>query len=92
MREPAWVGAAGSSSPRPYSDAEKQAFSQHPGALLQLRKWLAYQENKDFSLFVLQSETQESTRLRLTDSMLRVLQGHTLQETLIPSYPVGCRR
>jgi len=67
-------------------------FESDPGAHLKYRKKLEADGNSVFPLFLADSEVQKAAFDNMVTMMKGRLQNKVLEELIIPSWAVGCRR
>ncbi|KAH8901734.1 cyclohexanone monooxygenase [Thozetella sp. PMI_491] len=76
-----------------YTEAEISKLSKDPEYLLQYRKQIEYSINSNFAIFYKNSEASIMAEHYMRDIMKKRLNGDpVLTESIIPSWPVGCRR
>lgn len=92
IREPAYVSPTQGLEQHVYSPQELKEFARQPGALLQYRKTIETNLNKQFALFMKGSTTQRNSRSYVIDQMKKKLNNDFLEEKLIPEWSLGCRR
>jgi cation diffusion facilitator CzcD-associated flavoprotein CzcO len=92
IREPTWVSPVQGLEQHVFSDRERQDFKQRPGRLLDYRKGVESGLNGQFALFLKNSQSNNDTHAYMTSQMKQKLQDPHLENKLIPSWSVGCRR
>ena len=92
IRSPTWVVTPFASEQHVYSTEERQLFESDSDAHLEYRKKLETQVNSLFPLFLAGSEAQKAAFNSMVAMMKGRLQNKVLEELIIPSWAVGCRR
>jgi hypothetical protein len=93
IREPTWISPPFGTDQRIYSKDEKAQFRGSPEVLLQLRKANETKNNSMLGIYLKNHDLQKTTREEFTIRMRDKLKDVPwLQEKLIPSWGVGCRR
>ncbi|KAJ9606670.1 hypothetical protein H2200_008678 [Cladophialophora chaetospira] len=102
IRSPTWVtpGAAsrypslrGGKIPEHFSEEQKKLFREDPEKYLAFRKAVEVEINAKFRMLVNGAEEAGLARLNAANSMIELLRDSPdLIESLIPDFPVGCRR
>lgn len=93
IRQAAWTfGPFGPSPPRDYTPSEIETFKTDPSALISLRKTNETRINSSFPIFVSDSPAQAKLRSHLTTEMKSKLNDPGIEDILIPTTGVGCRR
>jgi cation diffusion facilitator CzcD-associated flavoprotein CzcO len=92
IREPTWVSPAQGLEQHAFTPQELHEFSTKPGALLAYRKQIETGLNGQFSLFLKGTKTQNESKAYMLDQMKLKLADKFLEEKLIPSWSLGCRR
>ncbi|KIM44457.1 hypothetical protein M413DRAFT_24952 [Hebeloma cylindrosporum] len=92
IRSPTWILSSSSFEQHVYSREERHAFESDPSAHLKYRKELECNGNSAFPLFIADSEVQKATFDSMVTLMKGRLQNKVLEELIIPSWAVGCRR
>lgn len=77
---------------RRYTEEERERFRTDPEALLAYRKTLESGLNGLFGLFIAESIPQKLTAESMTEVMRTKLQNKGLEQFVVPTFPVGCRR
>lgn len=75
-----------------YTDEEKHAFENTPGALIDLRKATEKAMSTVFPLMINGSATQEAAKQYMREHMTTKLKNPELISQLVPDFSVGCRR
>jgi hypothetical protein len=75
-----------------YTAAEKEEFRRNPSSLLQYRQKIERGNNRLFPLFLQGSDENKATTTHMVDAMKGKLNDQKLENLLIPSWSVGCRR
>ncbi len=92
IRGPTWVVPSRSFEPRRYSEEERQKFAADPETFLAYRKQLEANMNQLFPIITADSPAQRDMRGSTKMQMQDALQNKALEELVIPTFPVGCRR
>ena len=92
IREPTWVAPAQAIEARKYPEEERKLYTTDPQAHLEYRKMLESGINEIFGVFIDRSVAQKMTADAMTASMRDKLQNKDLENLVIPTFPVGCRR
>lgn len=92
IRSPTWIIPPFASEQHVYSEEERHIFESDPNAHLKYRKELETNGNSVFPLFLADSEVQKATFDSMVAMMKGRLQNKVLEEIIIPSWAVGCRR
>jgi cyclohexanone monooxygenase len=93
IRSPTWVSPLiGLDQHRRYTEEEKTKFVNNPESHINLRKKIEERINGSYEMFFDQSDKQKSIRSVVESKMKQRLNNPQLQEKLIPSFSVGCRR
>ncbi|KAH8647740.1 hypothetical protein BX600DRAFT_389320 [Xylariales sp. PMI_506] len=97
IRSPSWITPP-VASPSPeilnysYNEEDQGKFRQETDMYLRTRKYMEDQLNGSFKAFRKGSAQQEDRRSRLAARMKSLISDESLQERLIPTFEVGCRR
>jgi hypothetical protein len=75
-----------------YTAAEKEEFRNNPSSLLYYRQTIERGNNRLFPLFLQGSDESKATTAQMVDAMKGKLNDQKLENLLIPSWSVGCRR
>ncbi len=75
-----------------YSEDERRVFESDPEALMKYRKALETGFSGLWPVFITDSETQKATFDGMTTMMKDKLRNEKLEELVIPSWGVGCKR
>ncbi|KAF9485456.1 FAD/NAD(P)-binding domain-containing protein [Pholiota conissans] len=92
IRTPTWVSPVQALESRKYTDEEREKFVNDPQTLLKYRKELEAGTNGIFPLFIADSAAQKATFESMSAIMKEKLQREDLENLVIPTWPVGCRR
>ncbi|ERF71610.1 hypothetical protein EPUS_00599 [Endocarpon pusillum Z07020] len=92
IRSPLWLLPDISSDQRPFTPEEIEKFVQNPNATIKLRKLNETTMNSIFSVYLRDSVLQAQSRELLQSQMKKILNNEYLEEKLIPSFAVGCKR
>lgn len=93
IRQGTWIfGPFGPEPPRDYTREEIQTFVENPDLLLELRKKNETRINSAFEFFLSDSKAQADMRAHISHQMREKLQNPDLEDIVIPSTGVGCRR
>ncbi|KIX07125.1 uncharacterized protein Z518_05102 [Rhinocladiella mackenziei CBS 650.93] len=97
IRTPSWITPPPLETMRParghdYTSGEKQKFRDDPEYSVKIRKEMESSCNKLYKAFIKSSDEQRDIRRKLEESMKSLLADAELQENLIPTFEVGCRR
>ncbi|KAI1423213.1 hypothetical protein F5Y12DRAFT_786187 [Xylaria sp. FL1777] len=92
IRNPAWVSPVAGLEQRLFSEEERSAFENKPGALLEYRRGVENGLNGLFSLFLKNHEIQEEARAYCHGQMIEKLGDSNWSSKLIPNVSIGCRR
>ncbi|KAI0410044.1 hypothetical protein F4802DRAFT_543132 [Xylaria palmicola] len=92
IRNPSWVSPAAGLEQHVYSEEERAAFADKPGALLEYRAGIENGMNKLFDLFLRDSQLQRDARAHVDAQMREKLRDEYLESKLIPEFSFGCRR
>ncbi|KAL1964459.1 hypothetical protein VTN77DRAFT_6885 [Rasamsonia byssochlamydoides] len=75
-----------------YTEDEKARFRDDPESSLRTRKAMESSFNAMYKAFFKNSDAQREWRVKLEARMKELIASETLQQKLIPSFEVGCRR
>lgn len=75
-----------------YSQEDMNRYSKDPEFYLETRKWLETQFNNMYGAFFKKTKEQNDIRSHFEQRMKLIIKSKDLQEKLIPSFEVGCRR
>lgn len=75
-----------------YSQQDMDRYREDPAYYLETRKWLETQFNNMYGAMFKGSKEQQDIRNRFEGRMKQLIQSKALQDKLIPSFEVGCRR
>lgn len=92
IRHPTWVSPAQAQEQHVYSEDERRVFESDPEALLSYRKALETGFSGLWPVFIADSDTQKATFDGMTTMMKDKLRNEKLEELVIPSWGVGCKR
>ncbi|KAH7012944.1 hypothetical protein EDB80DRAFT_638624 [Ilyonectria destructans] len=98
VRSPTYIlptvgfGVESSSYNEPYTESEIERFSTDPVYYKEFRKRIEQQMNENFSSSRKASSEQVKARLWAENMMKKAIASPELQEKLIPSWELGCRR
>ncbi|KAF9485455.1 FAD/NAD(P)-binding domain-containing protein [Pholiota conissans] len=92
IRSPTWVSPVRALESRMYTEEERAKFANDPQALLNYRKELETGTNEIYPLFISDSAAQKATFESMSAIMKEKLQREDLENLVIPTWPVGCRR
>lgn len=97
IRTPSWItGPAGAKfhgdQNHVYTEEEKVQFRDDPEYSLRIRKEMEASFNCMYRSFFKGSNEQREWRTKLDDHMRKLIHSKHLQQKLIPSFEVGCRR
>ncbi|KAF3401649.1 putative sterigmatocystin biosynthesis monooxygenase stcW [Penicillium rolfsii] len=92
FRQASWVCEMPGTEYRSYSAEEQQAFRDTPGLLLSMRKQVGAALDSLFPLMIRDSVAQTETCRLAREQMEQRIADERLARTLIPNYPLGCRR
>ncbi|KJA23569.1 hypothetical protein HYPSUDRAFT_54285 [Hypholoma sublateritium FD-334 SS-4] len=92
IRHPTWVSPAQAQEQHIYSEDERRVFESDPEALLSYRKALETGFSGLWPVFIADSDTQKTTFDGMTTMMRDKLRNEKLEELVIPSWGVGCKR
>ncbi|KAF9565887.1 FAD/NAD(P)-binding domain-containing protein [Agrocybe pediades] len=92
VRSPTWVSPVQPQEQHMFSKEELNKFATDPEAHLQYRKALETGFSALWPIFLKDSEMQKTTAVGMTQMMKDKLNNKKLEDLLIPSWGVGCRR
>ncbi|KAH0845713.1 putative sterigmatocystin biosynthesis monooxygenase stcW [Fonsecaea pedrosoi] len=93
IREPTWISPPFGTEQRIYTEEEKERFKNDPEVLTLLRKANETNNNSMLGIYFPDHELQKKTRADFDRQMREKLKDVPwLQEKLIPTWGVGCRR
>lgn len=92
VREATWVAPPLGESYTKYTPEDIQKFETDPEYHLQTRREIETRLNSSFEIFHTDSELQKQTRAYMESEMVKKLNSAELEQVLIPSWSVGCRR
>jgi len=92
IRSPTWVSPVQPQEQHVYSAEERKTFATDPEALLQYRKTLEVGFSALWPLFLADSDMQKTTVVGMTQMMKDKLRNKKLEDLVIPTWGVGCRR
>lgn len=92
IREPTWVSPVQGLEQHVFSDQERFEFATKPGVLLEYRRNVERSLNGLFGIFLKGTTTNNETEAYMKSQMQEKLHNPYLEEHLIPSWHVGCRR
>ena len=93
IREPTWISPPWGTDQRTFTEEEKRKFRDQAETLMRYRKTNETNNNSMLGLYFPDTKLQAETRENFTKQMKAKLEGAPwLQEKLIPSWGVGCRR
>lgn len=92
VREPTWVSPVQGLEQHVFTPQERADFERKPGALTAYRKNIESGLNGQFSLFLKNTATNNSTHDYMVQQMKEKIGDDNLAAKLIPEWAVGCRR
>ena len=93
IRQGTWIfGPFGPEPPRKYTQAEIEDYVRKPGLLLELRKQNERRFNSFFGICLSDSKAQADMRSHIASEMKKQLRNPHLENLIIPTTGVGCRR
>ncbi|EXJ78167.1 cyclohexanone monooxygenase [Capronia epimyces CBS 606.96] len=92
VRSPAWISPVRGLDQHVFSAEEVASFANEPEKLLEYRKANEDGINSLWPLYVRGTDMQKAARKAMLKQMQLKLQGSGLEDKLIPSWSVGCRR
>ncbi|KJA23566.1 hypothetical protein HYPSUDRAFT_66248 [Hypholoma sublateritium FD-334 SS-4] len=92
IRGPAWVVQSRTFESRTYSEEERRRFAADPELFLAYRKQLEMNVNELFPVLIADSPAQRDMLDATKKQMQNTLQDKALEELVIPTFPLGCRR
>ena len=92
IRHPTWVSPVQGLEQHIYRPEELTEFQLKPEALLQYRQMIERGLNGQFDIFLHDTQVQKDTHAHMVNAMKEKLHDTKLEDTLIPSWDVGCRR
>ncbi|KAF9447964.1 FAD/NAD(P)-binding domain-containing protein, partial [Macrolepiota fuliginosa MF-IS2] len=91
-RSPTWVFPTQAFEQRHYTPEEIEAFAADPKKLKDHRRELDTNINRLYPLFIRDSPLQENLTSTMRNAMAEKLKGSGLEDKVIPTWGVGCRR
>ncbi|KAK5312776.1 hypothetical protein LTR93_011197 [Exophiala xenobiotica] len=92
IRAPAWISTVRGLDQHVFSAEELDRFANKPEELLEYRKANEDGINSLWPLYLRGSDMQQAAREAMLKQMKLRLEGSGLQDKLIPSWSIGCRR
>ncbi|KAL5403501.1 hypothetical protein PMIN03_008896 [Paraphaeosphaeria minitans] len=92
IREPTWISPVQGLEQHVFSAQERTDFATKPGVLTSYRKDVERGLNGQFGIFLKDTTTNANTEAYFRQQMAEKLSNPYLEQRLIPSWHVGCRR